>query len=42
MSHKKAYKEGKITLKQYRELQALKNFGKMKKYHRRERELGIK
>ncbi len=41
MTHWKAYKEGKITLKQARELHLLKIQGKLKQYHAREKKLGI-
>jgi len=41
LSHWKAYKEGKITLRQARELQILKNKGRLKEYHKREKKLGI-
>jgi hypothetical protein len=41
MTHGEAYRKGKITKKQYRELSALKNFGHTRKYKKRERELGI-
>jgi len=41
VTHADAYRKGKITKKQYLELQALKNFGHIKKYHLRERQLGI-
>ena len=41
MTHWKAYKEGKITLREARTLQMLKNKRKLKEYHKREKKLGI-
>jgi len=41
LSHWKAYKEGKITLREARTLQMLKNKGRLKEYHKREKKLGI-
>jgi len=41
MGHRKAYEEGKISLKTFRRLQALKNFGHKKRYRQEEKKHGI-